>query len=133
MKIITIQGATTKRGLVIKGCHTRPGWEKPTIAFGRANTRRTQARYATHLEHFCGVLPHLFLIHSFSTLLITFYYCPYYKHCLPKFNFLFNFVHSWSHVRFFMYLLLTVSHLAHFTVRTCRHVKYQWRRFLTKI
>ena len=43
MKIITIQSATTKGGLIIKGCHTRPRREKPAIAFGRAKTRISHA------------------------------------------------------------------------------------------
>ena len=54
----------------LKNC--RPGWERRVITLAQACTcHNKNTRAVCCMSKTYGVLPHLFLIHSFSALLIT--------------------------------------------------------------
>ena len=61
------------KSLVRICCIIRPGWERPAMALARAHTRHIKnTRVVCHRPNILyPVLPHLFPIHSFWTLLIT--------------------------------------------------------------
>ena len=66
------------------------------MALERAHTRhiKNTSVACRAPKTLCGVLPHLFLIHSISTLSITLFTTSLIKSCLPVFKFLFTFVPS---------------------------------------